>query len=63
MEFYLDLLYDLCRPGDNFLGVYTRSKCLVAAKISRILCVFEIKFYWTTILFPIFLDVRISMDH
>jgi hypothetical protein len=45
MEFYLDLLYDLCRLGDNFLGVYTGSKCLVDAKVSRILCVFEMKFY------------------
>jgi hypothetical protein len=33
MEFYLDLLYDFCRPGDRFLGVYTGSKCLVAAKV------------------------------
>jgi hypothetical protein len=34
MKFYLDLLHDLCRPGDSFLGVYSRSKCLVAAKVS-----------------------------
>ena len=34
MEFYLDLLHDLCRPGNNFLGVYSGSKCLVAAKVS-----------------------------
>jgi hypothetical protein len=34
MEFYLDLLHDLCRPGDSFLGVYSGSKCLVAAKVS-----------------------------
>jgi hypothetical protein len=33
MEFYLDLLFDLCRPRDRFLGVFTRSKCLVAAKV------------------------------
>jgi hypothetical protein len=33
MEFYLDLLYNFCKPGDRFLGVYTRLKCLVAAKI------------------------------
>jgi hypothetical protein len=33
MEFYLDLLFDLCRPGDRFLGVYSGSKCLVAAKV------------------------------
>jgi hypothetical protein len=33
MEFYLDLLYDFCRLGDRFLGVYTGSKCLVAAKV------------------------------
>jgi hypothetical protein len=34
MEFYLDLLHDLCRPGDSFLGVYSGSKCLIAAKVS-----------------------------
>ena len=34
MEFYLDLLHDLCRPRDNFLGVYSGSKCLVATKVS-----------------------------
>jgi hypothetical protein len=34
MEFYLDLLHDLCRPGDSFLGVNSRSKCLVVAKVS-----------------------------
>jgi hypothetical protein len=30
MEFYLDLLHDLCRPWDSFLG----SKYLIAAKVS-----------------------------
>ena len=34
MEFYLDLLHDLCRPRDSFMGVYFGSKCLVAVKIS-----------------------------
>jgi hypothetical protein len=34
MEFYLDLLHDLCRPRDSFLGVYLGSKCLVAAEVS-----------------------------
>ena len=33
MEFYLDLLFDFCRPRDQFLGVYSGSKYLVAAKI------------------------------
>jgi hypothetical protein len=33
MEFYLDLLFDFCRSGDRFLGVYSGSKYLVAAKI------------------------------
>ena len=33
MEFYLDLLFDFCRPGDRFLGVYLGSNCLVAAKV------------------------------
>ena len=33
MEFYLDLLFECCRPGDRFLGLYLGSKCLVAAKI------------------------------
>ena len=33
MEFYLDLLYDFCRPGDQFLGVYSGSKYLMATKV------------------------------
>ena len=33
MEFYLDLLYEFCRLGDRFLGMYLGSKCLVAAKV------------------------------
>ena len=33
MEFYLDLLFDFCRPGDWFLGVYSELKYLVAAKV------------------------------
>jgi hypothetical protein len=37
MEFYLDLLFDLCRLGDRLLGVFTGSKCLVATKVWIIL--------------------------
>jgi hypothetical protein len=33
MDFYLDLFHDLYRPGDSFLGMYSGSKCLVAAKV------------------------------
>jgi hypothetical protein len=44
MEFYLDLLYDFCRPGDRFLGIYTRSKCLATAKVSSFLFVFQLEF-------------------
>jgi hypothetical protein len=44
MELYLDLLYDFCRLGDWFLGVYIRSKCLVAAKVSLFLFVFQLEF-------------------
>ena len=33
MEFYLDLLYEFYRPSDRFLGVYSGSKYLVAAKV------------------------------
>jgi hypothetical protein len=33
MEFYLDLLFDFYRPGDRFLGVYSGSTCLMAAKV------------------------------
>jgi hypothetical protein len=33
MEFYLDMFQDLYKQGDSFLGVYTGSKCLVAAKV------------------------------
>jgi hypothetical protein len=37
MEFYLDLFFDLCRPGDRLLGDFTGSKCLVATKVCIIL--------------------------
>jgi hypothetical protein len=37
MEFYLDLLFDLCRLGDRLFGVFTSSKCLVATKVCIIL--------------------------
>jgi hypothetical protein len=30
MEFYLDLLFYFCRPGDKLLGIFKSSKCLVA---------------------------------
>ena len=43
-EFYLDLLHDLCRLGDNFLGIYTRLMCFMAVKVSLILCVINIEF-------------------
>ena len=33
MEFYLDFLFEFCRPGDRFLGIYSRSKCLAATKV------------------------------
>lgn len=62
IEFNMDLLYDLCRPGDKFLGIYTRSKCLVAAKVSSILLVFKMIFCFTTMLFLVILNLKISMD-
>jgi hypothetical protein len=37
MEFYLDLLFDLYRPGDRLFGIFTGSKCLVATKVCIIL--------------------------
>jgi hypothetical protein len=37
MEFYLDLLFDLCRPGDRLLGIFMGSKCLVATHVCIIL--------------------------
>ena len=33
MEFYLDLLFNFCRPGDRFLGMYSGSKYLMAMKV------------------------------
>ena len=33
MEFYLNLLFEFCRPGDRYLGVYLGSKYLMAAKV------------------------------
>jgi hypothetical protein len=37
MEFYLDILFDLCRPGDRLLGVFKGSKCLVATQVCIVL--------------------------
>jgi hypothetical protein len=37
MEFYLDLIFDLCRLGDRLLGIFTGSKCLVAMQVCIIL--------------------------
>jgi hypothetical protein len=51
MEFYLDLLHDLWNPNDSFLGVYTRSKCLVVVKVSHILWVIDMIFCSSKILF------------
>jgi hypothetical protein len=38
MEFYLDLLFDLFRPGERILGVFTGLKCLVATQV----CIFHV---------------------
>jgi hypothetical protein len=62
IELYMDLIYDLCRLEDRFLGVYTGSKYLVVAKVSTILLVFKMIFCFITMLFLIILDSRISMD-
>jgi hypothetical protein len=37
MEFYLDLLFDLCRPGERLLGIFKGSKCLVAMQVCIVL--------------------------
>ncbi len=34
MEFYLELLKLFTRPGENILGVYSGSKCMLAARVS-----------------------------
>jgi hypothetical protein len=59
-EFYMDLLYDLCRLGDWFLGIYTGLKCLVTAKVSSVYVVFEVKFCFTIMLFHVILGLRIN---
>jgi hypothetical protein len=40
MEFYLDLFFDLCRPGERLLGVFMGLKCLVATKV----CILHLPF-------------------
>ena len=44
MEFYLDLLFDFCRLGDQFRGVYSGLKYLMAAKVRCFLFVMEMIF-------------------
>jgi hypothetical protein len=34
MEFYFELLRTFCKPRDNFLGIYTGSKCMLAAQVN-----------------------------
>ena len=59
MEFYLDLLHDLCRPRDSFLGVYSRSKCLVATKVSCDSMLLLLKYTCYTLIFSFILESRI----
>jgi hypothetical protein len=33
MEFYLDLLQEYAAPGENFVGIFTGVKCMLAAKV------------------------------
>ena len=33
MEFYLDIIQNFASPGENFFGVYTGAKCMLAAKV------------------------------
>ena len=37
MEFYLDMLSTFANPGENVLGIYTGSKCMLAAKVRALL--------------------------
>ena len=33
MEFYLEILQNFASPGENFFGIYTGAKCMLAAKV------------------------------
>ena len=35
MEFYFELFTLFCQGGENFLGIHTGSKCMLAAKVSN----------------------------
>ena len=35
MEFYFELFALFCQGGENFLGIHTGSKCMLAAKVSN----------------------------
>ena len=37
MDFYLDMLSTFASPGENVLGIYTGSKCMLAAKVRALL--------------------------
>ena len=61
MEFYLDLLFDLCKPGDRFLGVFMGSKYMVAMQV----CIFHIPpliLIWSAVMYHIILELRMSVD-
>jgi hypothetical protein len=34
IDFYFELLKTFCSLGENFLGIYTRSKCMLVARVS-----------------------------
>lgn len=36
MEFYIELLKTFCLPGENFWGVFSGTKCMLAARVSSI---------------------------
>ena len=47
MEFYLDLLYDFCRLGDQFLGVYGHDHSIMSQCDQAWAAILQIIFYVT----------------
>jgi hypothetical protein len=61
MEFYLELLHDLCKPRDTFLGVYIGLQCLLNVKVSCVFSVTKKLFSSSLLLFQTVLKLRIQL--
>ena len=61
MEFYLDLLFDFCRLGDWFIGMYLGLKCLWPRRYDDFCLLWKWYFAFNLKIEHVILDFRIPM--